>query len=186
MRNFLAAALALLALSPSVALADGDLADFNSVMASGPVATNVAVGGSFSVEVLGADASLVHVRVEAGRLLIEAPSRWWFWGSARHINAYVNVSLPTLSRLEGEDGAELTARGRCEHLAVSAASGARINTTRMVCVSGDVQATSGAHASVRFSEVLNIEASRGADIEVFGNPRIGVTSISSGAVVEHR
>jgi|CXWL01.1.fsa_nt_gi hypothetical protein len=186
MRNSLAAALALLAFSPGVALADGELADFDSVVASGHVAANVEVGGAFSVEVLGADASLVGVRVEAGRLLIEAPSRRWFWGSARHINAYVNVSLPTLSRLEGADGAELTARGRCENLAVSAASGARIDTARMMCANGDVRATSGAHASVRFGEALDIDASRGADVEVFGRPRLGVTSISSGAVVEHR
>lgn len=186
MRNFLAAALALLALSPGGALAQGDLADFDSVVASGPVATNVEVGGAFSVEVFGVDASLVRARVDAGRLVIEAPSRRWFWGSARHFNAYVSVSLPTLSRVEGADGAELTARGRCENLAVSAASGARIDTTRMMCATGDVRATSGAHASVRFAEALNLSAASGADVEVFGRPRLGVTSISSGAVVEHR
>lgn len=186
MRKTLAAVLTMLVAPSGAAFAEGELTNYNAIEARGPVRVEIITGNDFSFQILGADASWVHARVEGCRLIIEAPNRRRFWGSRRDIDATARVTMPTLLRVQGSDGAELMADGPCETLTVMAASGAEIDTIRMACTKGFVDVSSGASASVRFSEALDVEASSGADIDVFGNPRLGVTSISSGAEVRHR
>ncbi len=196
-----AAGLALLA---APAFADTrPLSGFTKISASAGTRVDVAVGGDFRVEVEGRDADRIVTRVSNGTLVVE-PVRGWSWRGPRQ--AIVRVTMPSVEGLDASSGAAIDARGvaggaialdassgasvdvsgACASFTADASSGASIDAQAMRCETGSVDVSSGASARVFAEGRLNVDASSGGAVDVYGNPGIGDISLSSGGSLRRR
>lgn len=195
-------ALSVLALASVASLAYAEqrqgLTGFTHVSASAGTDVEVAVGGSFSVEVTGRDAHRIVTRVSGNRLIVEPVRGNWFQRGPR--DARVRVTMPRVEGLSASSGADLVATGvnggnlvldsssgsdlrvsgRCDSFTADASSGADIHAADLRCVSGSVDVSSGADAQVYASGRLDVDASSGGGVVAHGDPSIGNIDLSSG------
>jgi hypothetical protein len=196
MRLILAASALVLA-SAGVAHAETrNLAGFTKVSANAGTDVQVTVGGAFSVEVTGRDASRIITRISGDTLVVE-PVRGFSW---RGRQANVRVTMPRADgfaaasgsdliatginaqniSLDSSSGADLRVSGTCQSFTADASSGSDIDARNLQCESGNVDVSSGAGARVHATGRLDVDASSGGGIVAYGNPGIGNVELSSG------
>lgn len=175
-----------------------DLSGFTKVDASAGTDVTVAVGPDFSVDVSGPGADRLITRVSGDSLIIERRTNWFSWGPSPR--ADVRVTMPRVDGLSASSGAELVATnvnadtialetssgadlrvsGRCGTFTADASSGSDLDAEALRCENGSVDVSSGADARVFASGRLNVDASSGAGVVVYGDPGLGNVDLSSG------
>jgi len=85
--------------------------------------------------------------------------------------------------LDSSSGADLRVSGRCDSFNADASSGADIHAQELRCENGSAEASSGADARVFASGRVNVDASSGGGVVVYGNPSIGNVDLSSGGTL---
>jgi hypothetical protein len=93
----------------------------------------------------------------------------------------VEVVVPALEKVEATSGANLSATGRLEALAVVAESGANLALGELRLVEASVDASSGANVSLRVSGSVFGSASSGANVTIAGFPRTVEVETETGA-----
>ena len=78
---------------------------------------------------------------------------------------------------------ELTLTGSAEALALDASGAGTLELSGMTAGLADLQLSGGAHAAVRVTGTLNVEASGGAKLDYYGSPTLGNVDVSGGAEV---
>ncbi len=197
MRLILAASAIALALTGVAQAETRAISGFTRVAANAGTDVEVTVGGAFRVEVTGRDAGRIQTRLSGDTLVVE-PVRGWSWRGPRQAN--IRVTMPRLEglsaasgadlvasgvsggaiRLESSSGADLRVSGTCLNFSADASSGADIDAQNLRCESGNVDVSSGADVRVNATGRLDVDASSGGGVVVYGNPSIGDIELSSG------
>jgi hypothetical protein len=182
-----------------------DVGRFVAVSATDRVPVEIVRGDSYSVEVIGQDASRVRTEIDDGALEIGQRNRSWFGNPAR-IDARVRVTTPSIERIAASRGASVRAEdieaddmslaaamggsidisGRCRSLSASAAMGGSIDADAFQCVTANISAAMGGDADVYASSAFDASASMGGSISVGGNPTDRDVSTAMGGSVSTR
>lgn len=84
-------------------------------------------------------------------------------------NMKLNVNTKTLS-CDSSSGSDLIVSGNTEKLSANASSGSDIKASKLLAISSEVEASSGADISVNTAKELTADANSGGDIKYYGNP----------------
>lgn len=199
-------ALAISALCSSAALADQksyDYKDFDKISVSAGVEAVIAVGGDYSVNAESSAEGLerLEIRLRGRELHIGRESRFMSFG--RQPNITVRVTLPKLAGLDVSSGSEtrasgvkggdfeidassgagLTIEGECDALELDISSGADVDAHGFKCKSARADASSGSDAEINVSDSITADASSGASVKVYGEPKSATIEKSSGGSV---
>jgi hypothetical protein len=197
MKRLIVPAILALAMATPAAAEVRNLSGFTKVEASAGTDVTVVVGPAFRVEVTGPGADRIQTSVQGDTLHVR-PTPGFNWGPRPP--SEIRVTMPTvtgLSASSGADleasglnggnvslasssGADLDASGTCGAVDASASSGADIDARRLVCTNGSADVSSGADIALNVTGTINVDASSGGGVLLFGGGNIGDVSLSSG------
>lgn len=205
MRQYFNACAAVLTLAGVASAETRNLSGFTGVAVADRIPVEVAIGDSYSVEVIGSESERVRTEIADGVLRIQQRSRPWFGGTPR-IAARVVVAMPALEALAASRGASVSAEdinarsmslaatmggtieidGRCSDLSASASMGGSIDADSFQCATADLSASMGGEMDVFASTSYNAAASMGGSINVDGDAQArDVASSMGGSVSSH-
>lgn len=197
MKRLIVPAILALAMATPAAAEVRNLSGFTKVDASAGTDVIVTVGQAFRVEVTGPGADRIQTAVEGNTLHVR-PTPGFHWGPRPR--SEIRVTMPRVTglsassgadieasglngadvTLESSSGADLDASGTCGAVNASASSGSDIDARRLVCASGSADVSSGADITLHVTGTLNVDASSGGGVTVYGDASIGDVSLSSG------
>jgi len=169
---------------------DVEIGDFDRIEARGGLRLEIVHGDTPGVRLEGdaGDFDDVEVAVQGDRLSIEQHSGWF--SARRQLDVVVHVTMSEFESLDFSrgisarvtgieaghlevdinTGAAARLSGRCETLAIGMSTGVSLNARDLVCEAVELEASTGAEASVHATSRIQARASMGADIRVYGSP----------------
>ena len=96
-----------------------------------------------------------------------------------------DISWGTL-KLDVSAGADVTLSGSLKKADINCSSGAWVNAGNLITDVADIEASSGGDVEIHVNEELSVSASSGSDVIYTGNPRMKQINISSGADLEQK
>ena len=101
------------------------------------------------------------------------------------LETVTDISWGTL-KLDVSAGADVTLSGSLKKADINCSSGAWVNAGNLITDVADIEASSGGDVEIHVNEELSVSASSGSDVIYTGNPRMKQINISSGADLEQK
>ena len=162
------------AVSSSADLTLSGTADYLELDASSSATLNAQNLTANRLDINASSSSDVYATSLAGDLTLDASSSSDVTASNTGGNVTINASSST----------DITLRGNCDELRVRASSSADVLLQEMLCLTGDLTASSSADIEAHITDSVQARASSSGDINVSGQPVQTQISKSSGGDVD--
>ena len=185
---------------------DIEVGAFDRVEARGGLRIEIVRGDNPGVrlEGNGSDFDDIEVAVQGDELRIRQDTGWFMRN--RHLDVVVHVTMSDFESLDFSRGisarvtdiqaghldvdintsAAARLSGTCETLVIGLSTGVSLNARDLVCEDVELEASTGADASVHATSRIEARASMGADIDVYGSPGERDVSASMGGDISFR